>query len=234
MAMRTLADFKNDGHRALVEALASSEWGTVEQALASLAVFASPSTVQETKHQPVFRIIRGARQRGEIDYENRLMFDQDGNHGPIFAFCWATGFDGDKNYLQFNHIYGGSASKNVEFFTNLANICVTPSFLAKFTDRHCVELLRFRAWRPFGLRSPQGAIPLKPDGYDRLEWAPPLGFLNNVGGRMRDIMSTKPRDSLTRSVRELGWVFSSFEPDPTITRSRSGSPLRRIESIRNV
>ena len=38
-AMRTLANLGNNGHRALMEALANSEWKTVEQALASLTVF---------------------------------------------------------------------------------------------------------------------------------------------------------------------------------------------------
>ena len=222
----------NNGHRALVEALANSEWKTVEQALASLTVFASPITLEETNYRPVFRIIRGSTQRGNIDYENRVMFDIDGNHGPIFAFCWATGFFGAKNYLQFNHIYGGrTESKNVEFFTNLANICVTPTFLAKFTDKHFATLLQFRAWDLFGFRSPQGAIPPKPDAYDRLEWASPLDPLSDVEGRMRDIMSTKPSDSATRSVRELGWVFSSFEPDLTIDRQRSGAPARIYEPV---
>jgi hypothetical protein len=125
--MRTLALLGNDGHRALVEALANSEWRTVEQALASLTVFASPITIEQMNNRPIFRIIRGSiQQRGHTDSEKRVMFDTDGNHGPIFAFCCATGFDGNKNYLQFNHVYGGKAeSKNVEFFTNLANICVS-------------------------------------------------------------------------------------------------------------
>jgi len=224
-AMRTLANLGNNGHRALMEALANSEWKTVEQALASLTDCASPSTVEEMKRRPVFRIIRGS-QRGEIDFQNQVMFDIDGNHGPIFAFCWATGFDGGKNYLQFNHIYGGRTErKNVELFTNLANICVTPTFLGKVTDKYCAPLLKSRAWDLFRLRSPDGAIPPKPDGYDQLEWAPPLDALSDVEGRMRDIMSTKPKDSATRSVRELGWVFSSFQPDPTIERKTSKPPL---------
>jgi hypothetical protein len=45
--MRTLASFENDGQRALGEALANSEWRTIEQALASLTVFVSPRTVEE-------------------------------------------------------------------------------------------------------------------------------------------------------------------------------------------
>jgi hypothetical protein len=233
--MRTLASFENDGHLALTEALAHSEWATVEQALASLTVFASPITVRELNRRPVFRIIRDlSAQRGAIDYEKRVMVDTDGNHGPIAAFCWATGFVFKKDsHLHFNHIY--AESKNVELFTNLINICVTPSFLTKITDRHGASLLRYRAWELFG-SPPDGEIPPKPADYDRLEWAPPLDPLSDVEDRMRHIMSTKPKDNTTRSVRELGWIFSSFEPDQSIDRPKHGfgsaegspnTPIRR-------
>jgi len=210
----------NDGHLALTEALANSEWGTVEQALASLTVFASPKTIEEMNKRPIFRIIRDASvSRGKIDYEKRVMVDIDGNHGPIAAFCWATGFVYRKDtHLHFNHIY--AESKNVELFTNLVNICVTPSFLTKITDRHGgASLLRYRSWELFG-SLPNVEIPPKPTDYDRLEWAPPLDPVSNVEDRMRHIMSSKPRDNTTQSVRELGWNFSSFEPDPTIDRPK--------------
>jgi hypothetical protein len=61
--MRTLALLGNDGHRALVQALTNSEWRTVEQALASLTVFASPITIEQMNNRPIFRIIRGSIQQ---------------------------------------------------------------------------------------------------------------------------------------------------------------------------
>lgn len=57
--MRTLASLENDGHRALAAVIAGSEWRMIEQAVASLTVFASPRTVGELKNQPVFRMVRG-------------------------------------------------------------------------------------------------------------------------------------------------------------------------------
>jgi hypothetical protein len=215
--VRTLVSFANNGRQALAEAFAKSEWGTVEQALASLTVFASPFTVKQMKNRPVFRIIRGrSAQRGDINREKHVMIDTDGNHGPITAFCWATRFVYKPGLdLNFNHIY--AEADNVELFTNLANICVTPNFLAKITDKHGTRLIRYRAWELFGCLLDR-EIPPKPAGYDRLDWARPLDPLSDVEGRMRYIMATKPKDSATRSVRELGWVFSSFEPDPTIDR----------------
>jgi hypothetical protein len=232
--MRTLASLGNSGHRALTEALANSEWRTVEQALASLAAFASPITVREMNNRPVFRIIRGPpSQRGDINYEKRVMIDTDGNHGPIAAFCWATGFVYKKELdLHFNHIC--TPANNVELFTNLANICVTPSFLTKITDRRGASLLQYRAWELFGsLLSRE--TPMKPAGYDRLEWASPLDPLTSVEDRMRHMMSSKPKDSATRSVRELGWIFSSFVPDPTIDRTECHplGELRRAERTPN-
>lgn len=211
--MRTLASFENDGHRALAAALAKSEWRTIEQALASLAVFASPRTVDEMNNRPVFRMVRGrSEQRGQIDYDRGVMFDD--NRGPTVAFCWATGYSGRTEHLQFNHIY--LQSDDVEFYSRLSNMCVTPTFLAKITDRQGAQFLRFRAWELFGLLPPNGAAPKMPDGYDGLEWAPPLDPLADVESTMRQKMSTKPKDRVTQSVRELGWVYSSYKPDPLI------------------
>jgi hypothetical protein len=51
-----------------------------------------------------------------------------------------------------------------------------------------------------------------------------LDPLSDVERTMRDLMSTKPRDGATQSVRELGWVFSSFGPDPTIVQN-TRSPI---------
>jgi hypothetical protein len=230
--MRTLASFGNDGQRALVEALANSEWRTIEQALASLTVFVSPRTVEEMNNQPVFRMARGRfEQRGKIDYERRVMFDD--NRGPIMAFRWATGFSGKTAHLQFNHVH--AQSDNMDFYTALSNICVTPTFLAKVTDGHGALLLRFRAWELFGLLPPSGAAPKMPEGYDRLEWAAPLDPLADVEGMMRKTMSTKPKDRVTQSVRELGWVYSSFQPDPAIGIKGNGrhpvNPMRPISPL---
>ena len=212
--MRTLASLNNDGHRALVEAVANSERRTIEQALASLTVFASPHTVREMKNQPVFRMVRErAGQRGQIDVERRVMFDD--NRGPTVAFCWSTGFPEKNPHLQFNHVY--AQCDDVEFYTALANICVTPAFLAKMTDGHCTKLLQFRAWELFGFLPNGGDAPKMPDGYDRLDWALPLDPLSDVEQKIRKTMSTKPKDRVTQSVRELGWVFSSFKPEPLIS-----------------
>lgn len=158
------------------------------------------------------------------------MFDQDNNHGPIVAFEWATGFSGPRAYLQFNHIY--QASRDVQYFTNLANICVTPNFLGKFTDREGATLLRYRAWKLFRLRSPEGTVPTEPAGYEKLKWADPLPPLADVEGTMRRIMSSKPKDGATCSVYELGWIFSDFVPDLTVHTDthRGGGSVRSVAS----
>jgi len=224
--VRRFASFGYDGNRAIAELVASSEWHTLEQALASLTLFASPITVSALDDKPVFRIVRGHPLRN-MDYENRVMNDQDGNHGPIMAFRWATGFGGSSD-IQFNHIYQVGkrykVSERVQYFTNLANLCVTPTFLGRYTDKLGSNLLQYRAWELFRLLSPEGKIPVKPARYDLLNWAPPLDPVSDVESLMREMMSTKPKDALTESVRELGWVFSAFQPDPSIDRDAARAP----------
>jgi hypothetical protein len=208
---RTLADFDNHGYKALIGALERSEWGTPEQALASLAVFASPQTVQELRGQPIFPSVRypsGNRSlRGRIDQDRRVIYDD--NYTPTAAFKWATGFPG-KTHLQFNHIY--EDSDNAVLYTALQNLCVTPSFMAKLADNN--PLLKFRAWKLFGDLSPEGEPSQEPPGYDSLTWASPLNPLPDLEGRMRRRMAHNREKRIASCVCELGWVFSGFRPDP--------------------
>ena len=162
---RTFADF-GCGLDALEQLVRQSEWGSVEQAVASLAVFASPAVIAEIGHGPVFRSIRG-QPRGAIENERRIM--RDDNFTPTKAFQWATGFSGRE--VQYNHLYGRADDQ--ERYTAVANICVTPIFLAKLTDKHCASILRYRAYDSYGYE-PDGALEMPP-GYRDLDWAAPVG-----------------------------------------------------------
>ena len=92
---------------------------------------------------------------------------------PELAFLTATGFPRGRD-LQLNHIHGATGDPSA--FTDLRNICFTPSFLAKLSDPVKADgasggyaaLLRYRAFELFGYAGPRGVAPARPDGWERL------------------------------------------------------------------
>lgn len=110
-----------------------------------------------------------------------------------------------------------SRSQDVAAYTSLANLCLTPAFLAKLTDTDTTiyTLLRFRAYDLFGYW-PDDSEASKPSDYDRLTWADPLPAVRNLERSLRAAMRTKPRDRVVVCARTLGWLFSDFQPDATL------------------
>ncbi|GJD32279.1 hypothetical protein PMNALOAF_3547 [Methylobacterium adhaesivum] len=216
----TLADFENDGRRVLVQLIGLSAWRSLDQALASLTVFAHPDAVGSVGTRAVFRTIRGGP-KGAIIGDAML----DDNASPATAFEWATGFKRGPD-LQCNHLY--AAARDPASYSDLRNICYTPTFIAKLTDSkredvpegHLSHLLRFRAFELYGYAGPQGAPPpRKPSGYDDLVWPDPIG-----GGATAEVaaftfrrnMARRPKDRLAKAARLVGWTFSDYRPDETV------------------
>lgn len=169
LSLPTLANFENDGRRVLVQLIGLSAWRSLDQALASLTVFAHPDAVGSVGTRAVFRTIRG-RPKGTIIGDAML----DDNASPATAFEWATGFKRGPD-LQCNHL--SAAARDPASYSDLRNICYTPTFIAKLTDSqrkdvsegHLSHLLRFRAFELYGYAGPQGSPhPRKPSGYDDL------------------------------------------------------------------
>jgi hypothetical protein len=106
----------------------------------------------------------------------------------------------------------------VRAYTSLANLCMTPAFLAKLTDtdNEIRNLLRFRAYDLHSYVPENVATPTKPDEYDALQWCPPMPAVLDLEQVFRQAMRTKPRDRTTISARELGWYFSEYHPDETL------------------
>lgn len=216
--MRTLKDFQFDGKAVLHSVLETSEYNSISQAIASLTLFSHPVTVAQTNYQNLFRVIRcsSMSQRGsyaELTENFQVMLDD--NMAAIEAFIWSNEILRGKD-CQFNHIW--SDSKNVSLYTNLANICVSPSFLAKLTDtdKFVCELLRFRSYELYNGFSPDGTKINKPEGYDNLVWAEPLPPIQDLESRLRNEMKRKRSNRTVRSAKEIGWLFSSFTPDSNI------------------
>ena len=88
---KTLKDFGCDGELALEEVLLESEYGSIEQAIASLTLFTHPETVEQTDAEALFRIrrARAGETRGQIVQSERVVLCD--NDSPTRAFLWANG-----------------------------------------------------------------------------------------------------------------------------------------------
>ncbi|MGO9585387.1 MAG: hypothetical protein ACLP2Y_04135 [Limisphaerales bacterium] len=210
----TLLDYSLDGRKTLDQILRSSCYGSLLQTVASLTVFSHPQTVAQTENQNVFRMVRNMKLRSQTDDTEKVVYDD--NAGPHMAFVAANRLKSitGKRDLQLNHIWPGLA-QDVRCYTSLANICVTPTFLAKLTD-HSSEiqaLLRFRAYELYAWHPPDSPQPSKPSDYDQLEWSPPLGQVLDVEKYYREHMKTKQKNRVVLSAKRYGWYFSGWQPD---------------------
>jgi hypothetical protein len=218
MHLLTLADYAFDGNAALSDVVGASPYKSSAQVVASLTAFSDPAVVAETGARNLFRIVRvrrGARRHQIQDYRDGGRVLLDDNSAPTDAFLWSHGIRrGRCRDVQFNHI--GESADDVEHYTSLANICATPSFLAKLTDtdQEIVELIRYRAWLLYkDCRSVEP--PKKPIAYDALTWARPLEAPPDLETRLTNGLPRKRKCSAAISAREIGWYYSGFAPDRT-------------------
>lgn len=221
MATRpTLRDFSFDGSLALDFFIKESPYDSIEQAVASLALFTHPDTVKQTQGQALFRIIRGPiPQRGEIvKHDDGKPVLLDDNTGPTDTFLWANGIHRVRNNdLQFCHIW--QCSKDPSAYTSLANLCVLPAFLGKLSDTHIQirNLLRRRALTLYGWRPSTMMVTHElGDESDELEWGPFLPSIPSVESVFRKEMLTKTKNRATISANQIGWLFSGWEPDGSL------------------
>ena len=214
--MQTVEGSKNwlDGNVMLRRLLDRSEYGSAEQTVAALTQWSHPDTVAQTQSRALFPIVRcrNVSDRGsEVTIGDRTVM-QDDNTGPTDAFLYANGLSRSYRDAQFNHLW---PVNDADTYTSLANLCVTPSFLAKLTDTdsNVCAVLRFRAFKLYGY-APRG-VPVEPHGYEALGWADLLPPVTDLEAAMRGAMRGK--DSRTvRCARRLGWLFSGFAPDASL------------------
>jgi hypothetical protein len=212
---KTLRELSLDGLAALENVVTQSEYRSLQQAVASLALFSHPDTVRQTQCRNLFVAVRarGERRRGERDSINGVTIEFDDNLFPITTFLYANDLRRWKlKDIQFNHIL--PMPSDVAYYTNLANIVVLPAFLSKLSDNHkeIKTLLYIRSIELYGPILP-GGIHNKPDCYDKLNWAAPLDPVSNVEKTMRRRLASAAKSRITRSARDLGWLFSGYHPD---------------------
>lgn len=205
--LNTFADFNLDGLAALEAVIAASPYGTVEQAVASLCLFSHPETVRQTGCRPFVRTVRDAARRGQTEERDGVLVGLDDNKSPTDAFLWCNGLRRPRE-AQFNHVYADSSDP--ASYTCLANLCVSPSFVAKLTDTHSGvrDLLRFRVFDLYGWTPASAVRPEVPNGYGQLRWAPPLPPVPDVMASCNAVMARKPRDRTVLMARRIGWVFA--------------------------
>ena len=77
-----------NGNIILSDLLEKSEFGSKDQAIASLTYFSNPETIKILNNKNVFSIVRKMSKRGEIDEEMKCMYDD--NLSVQDLFCWAN------------------------------------------------------------------------------------------------------------------------------------------------
>lgn len=199
-----------DGVRALAVMLNRAGYESVSHAVAAHAVFLHPDTVAQAGGKALFRIVRDPTRRGTfgaLGDGTPVLFDD--NRGPTLGFLWAAQRAKGPD-VQLNHIWGDP--KNVNTYTALWNVCVTPAFLAKTTDganhAEVVNLLRYRAFDLYGHVPAGEGRPDQPLGYEQLRWAESPSPVDDLEGLLRRHLGESPKSSPAISARGLGWAFS--------------------------
>jgi hypothetical protein len=207
--LNTLQSFNFDGRQALASVVALSPYGTLEQAVASLTVFSHPETVAQTGCKPLVRVIRSFSKRDTCEQLNGRLVGYDDNQTPTDFFLWCNGIKRkDIKDVQFNHVY--TASQDPDSYTCLANLCMSPSFLAKLTDTHngIRALLRYRAYDLYRWHLATEAAPIEPAEYGQLDWAAPHAPVRDLSEKVRaDLAKSSGRTA--RLCQQLGWLFGS-------------------------
>ena len=206
--MKTLNDYGLDGREALADVIRQTAYRDLEQAVASLTVFSHPDTVAQTGARALFPIVRDVRRRGETEERGGRLIGFDDNKAPTDAFLWANLMKRRPQDLQFNHVY--ALSDDVDCYTNLANLCVSPAFLAKLTDTNpqVTELLKFRVYDLYGWHPSGAARPSEPERYRRLVWSAPLPPNQKVQATVSAQIARRS-DRTVRMINLTGWLLSS-------------------------
>ncbi|HET9731930.1 MAG TPA: hypothetical protein VFP54_04565 [Acidimicrobiales bacterium] len=210
-----------DGVAALRDIVARAGYESIVAAVAAHTLFLHPETVAQAGTGPLFPVVRDPNRRGQLGAlpdGRKVLFDD--NTTPSLAFLWAARRSKGPD-VQYNHVWGDP--RNVETYTALWNLCVTPAFLAKTTDGsnhpEVLTALRYRAFDLYG-RYPDGEQPPDmPGDYHSLEWPDPPERVDDLEATLRARLRDAPKCRAAVAARELGWAFSAWEPDPTVSPS---------------
>lgn len=207
--MKTLANHKFNGESALAEILRESEYKGIEQSIASLTLFTHPITVAPSQGKALFRIRRykSGEERGQIVKDEQVLLCD--NDSPTRTFLWANQMSHNQfAEVQFNHIY--QISYDPRYYTSLSNICVTPAFLSKLTDKNdrIKALLKYRSYDLYGVYPDGFPTPTKPNGYEHLVWAETCTPNPNLKMVIESRLMANAKSRIAESVRNFGWLLN--------------------------
>lgn len=207
-------DFKSTTGRDVLQAVVQNAgFASLSHALAAHTIFAHPTTVAQTRNKAVFPIIRGPSAiRGNTFRSEGRVIGYDDNKTPRETLLIAIGLKRRPKDTQINHVYARSSDVNA--YTALPNLCMTPTFLAKLTDTDpvCKAALQRRSFDLFGWRPDGEDEPEKPVGYDRLVWAAPASPIADLATAMRARVDGQD-NYRTRMYKETGWLFGTRETE---------------------
>lgn len=201
---------KIEGHsflRRLLTRCYADAGDPVRQAVLDSTYFIDPEVVAQTKCLPVLR----ARRMDAAAGERKSSIAPDGifvsdNFPPDYVFRAATSDKRDQGTTHLCHIYGGKGeARETFFYTNLANLCLVPSFLAKLadTDDSVVNLLKECSFVLYGFDPKCEMRGRQVDGLrERIQIAaPPATPLFEVLGRKDN--------AKFRCAKQAGFLFSA-------------------------
>jgi hypothetical protein len=207
-----------DGVEQLSTLLTRAGYRSVVAAVAEHTIFLHPDTVAQTGGAALFRTIRDMLRRGQFDTAadgRRVLLDD--NTSPTRAFLWAAGMSKGRD-VQFNHVWNDS--RDPDAYTALWNLCATPAFLAKTTDGtnypEVTAALRYHAYRLYGARRAGQPEPSEPAGYELLRWPPHPDPVTDLEVVLRARLRANAKSRPAVACREIGWLFSGWEPDLTL------------------
>ena len=208
-----------DGVGALAQLAERAGYRSVLALVAENTLFLHPDTVKQTGGEPLFPVIRDPMRRGELaTLPDGSRVQLDDNTTPTLAFLWSAGRSKGAD-VQYNHLWGDPRNRHT--YTALWNLAVTPAFLAKTTDgsnhREVLEGIRYRSWELYGYLPVGEEAPKRPAGYEGLVWPPHPEPVTDLAGVLRARMNGAPKSRPAIAAREIGWLFSGWEPDKEVT-----------------
>lgn len=220
-----------NGINALDAVLRRAGYPSTVAAVAEHTIFLDPRTVAQTGGRPVFPVVRDMVRRGTFDTlagGQKVLLDD--NTTPMLTFLWAAN-RGRGPDVQYNHVWGDA--KNPDLYTALGNLCSTPAFLAKTTDgQNHPEVraaLQFRAFELYGAHPPEQNPPARPEGFDDLRWAPMPETVPDLEAAFHIRLVTAPKSRPALAARTIGWLFSGWQPDESLSIDGQDGPRQQSE-----
>ncbi len=120
---------------------------------------------------PTSRSKRKSPRFTHIMAEGNAVGMYDDNATPEWALFWTHGLIGTRPPgWTIAHVW--PTSDDISSYTHLANLAMVREPFASLTDKNgpLTRFLRWHAWSVYAWKPASEAEPIKPDGYDAIEW----------------------------------------------------------------